>query len=217
VVVPPLAVPVELGREEARDAAADELSRSIYQQSRPGLTERVLTWLYEQVSALLDRLSEASPGGGPGLVVLVLLVVAAVVAVRLAVGPVRASAREEEPLFVGGPRSAAEHRASAEAHAAAGRWAEAVRDRLRAVIRSLEERSLLDARPGRTADEAAAEAGRVLPDQAAALRTAARVFDDVWYGGRRATEQDDALLRDLDDRVRRARPVHLSPAGPPPA
>jgi hypothetical protein len=210
-VPPPLRVPVELGREQARDAAVDELGKAVYQQSRPGLTERVLTWLYEQVVSLVERLSDASPGGGPGLAVLVLLAVAAVVAVRLAVGPVRRAARQEEPLFVGGPRSAAEHRAAADRHAAAGRWAEAVRERLRAVIRSLEERSLIDARPGSTADEAADEAGRALPDQAAALRAAARVFDDVWYGGRTATEQDDALLRDLDERVRRSRPVH-SPA-----
>ena len=34
---------------------------------------------------------------------------------------------------------------------------------MRAIVRSLEERALLDLRPGRTADEAAAEAGRSLP------------------------------------------------------
>ena len=56
-------------------------------------------------------------------------------------------------------------------------------------------------RPGRTADEAAAEAGRALPDRDAELRAAARLFDDVWYGGRAATAMD-AQLRAVDEAVR---------------
>jgi hypothetical protein len=205
------AVPVELSREEAQDAAATELGRPIYQESRPGLAERVVQWLYEQITELLDRASEASPGGVPGLLLICLLVVGAVVALRLGLGPVRRSARVEEALFVGGPRSAADHRAAADAHAAAGRWDLAVRERLRAVIRSLEERGLLEPRAGRTADEAAAEAGRALPDCAADLRSAALTFDDIWYGGGTASQADDRQLRDLDERVRRSRPVLVGP------
>lgn len=208
----PLAVPVELGREAARDAAHQELSRQVYQQARPGLVERALQWLYEHIVELLNNVGNASPGGYAGVIAIVLLVVAAIVAVRLKVGPFGKTRRVEEALFVGGPRSAAEHRRAADAHAAAGEWAEAVRDRLRAVIRSLEERALLDPRPGRTADEAAVEAGAALPDCSASLRAGARVFDDIWYGGRVASASSDQVLRDLDERVRTSRSV-LS-AGP---
>ncbi len=148
----------------------------------------------------------ATPGGPGWLVVLVLLVVAAGVAVRLRVGPLATRAAGDLALFGGRPRSAAEHRAAADAHAARGDWAGAVRERLRAVIRSLEERAVLDERPGRTADEAAAEAGAALPSCAADLRRAARLFDDVWYGGRAADAGSDAALRDLDQKVRAARP-----------
>ena len=203
----PLAVPVELGRDAARDAAADELSRQIYQQAEPGLSERVVQWLYEHLVDLLDEFATVSPGGYAGLVVIALLVVAAVVAVRLKVGPFGRTAREEQALFLGRVRSAAEHRAAAAAHADAGEWAEAVRDRLRAVIRALEERSLLEPRPGRTADEAADEAGQALPECAASLRAAARLFDEIWYGGRSATVESDRALRDLDEQVSRSRPV----------
>jgi Domain of unknown function (DUF4129) len=133
-------------------------------------------------------------------------VVAIAVALRLGVGPMLRASTTETALFVGRPRSAAEHRAAADAHAAAGRWAEAVRDRLRAIITGLEERTLLEPRPGRTADEAAADAGAVVPDCAADLRAAARVFDDIWYGARPADATHDALLRGLDDRVRSSRP-----------
>ncbi|NEA03407.1 DUF4129 domain-containing protein, partial [Streptomyces sp. SID10116] len=72
--------------------------------------------------------------------------------------------------------------AASEAHAARAHWSQAVQERMRAVVRALEERALLDPRPGRTADEAAAEAGRTLPSHTDRLRAAARAFDDVTYG-----------------------------------
>jgi hypothetical protein len=75
------------------------------------------------------------------------------------------------------------------------------------VVRSLEERALLDARPGRTADEAAADAGRVLPAHADRLRAAAQEFDAVTYGGRRAGEQTYRDLSGLDHDLERTRPV----------
>jgi hypothetical protein len=85
-----------------------------------------------------------------------------------------------------------------------------VRERLRAVVRSLEERAVLDERPGRTADEAAAEAGRALPDCVAGLRAAAVLFDEVWYGGRPAGPASYAALRDLDAQVQAARPERVA-------
>ena len=75
---------------------------------------------------------------------------------------------------------------------------------MRAIVRELETRGVLEPRPGRTADEVAREAGAAVPAVAADLRTAATVFDEVWYGGRPATAQADALLRQADQRVQRA-------------
>jgi hypothetical protein len=199
-------VPVELGRDEAAQLAREELAKQIYRDAGPGLVERLVRWLLEQAGRLLDGAAGVSPGGYAGLVVVLLLVAAAVVAVRLKVGPLGRRAAREEALFVGRTRTAAQHRAAADAHAAAGEWAEAVRERLRAVVRSLEERAVLDERPGRTADEAAADAGRALPSCAAGLRSAAVLFDEVWYGGRPARPESYAALRDLDAQVQAARP-----------
>jgi hypothetical protein len=199
-------VPVDLDRAAAARAARDELAKQIYREAGPSLTERLLRWVFHYISALLDRAAGVSPGGYVGLVGVVIVVVAIAVALRLGVGPMLRASTTETALFVGRPRSAAEHRAAADAHAAAGRWAEAVRDRLRAIITGLEERTLLEPRPGRTADEAAADAGAVVPDCAADLRAAALVFDDIWYGARPADATHDALLRGLDDRVRSSRP-----------
>jgi Domain of unknown function (DUF4129) len=203
----PLQVPVELGRDAAREAAREELAKQVYRDAGPSLTERLLRWVWGYVSDLFDLAAGASPGGYVGLVALLLVVAVAAVALRLRLGPLQRAAAREPALFARRPRTAAQHRAAADAHAAAGRWPDAVRDRLRAVITSLEERALIDPRPGRTADEAAAAAGVAVPSSAAALRDAAREFDEIWYGGRPATRDHDAALRALDDELRAARPL----------
>jgi hypothetical protein len=199
-------IPVEPGRAEAAQLAREELAKQIYRDAGPGLVERLVRWLLDKAGGLLDDVAGVSPGGYAGLVVVLLLVVVAVVAVRLKVGPLGRQVARDEALFTGRARSAAEHRAAADAHAAAGQWADAVRERLRAVVRSLEERAVLDERPGRTADEAAADAGLALPSCADGLRRAARLFDEIWYGGRPAGPESDATLRALDERVRATRP-----------
>lgn len=112
------------------------------------------------------------------------------------------------PLFEGGRElRAADHRRRADEAASAGRWAEAVRERLRALVRELEARGVLDPRPGRTADEVASEAGAAVPDVAPDLRAAVRVFDEVWYGGREATRESYATLVDVDRRLAERRPA----------
>lgn len=199
-------IPVEPGRAEAAQLAREELAKQVYRDAGPGLVERLVRWLLDKAGGLLDDVAGVSPGGYAGLVVVLLLVVVAVVAVRLKIGPLGRQVARDEALFTGRARSAAEHRAAADAHAAAGDWADAVRERLRAVVRSLEERAVLDERPGRTADEAAADAGLALPSCADGLRRAARLFDEIWYGGRPAGPESDATLRALDERVRATRP-----------
>jgi hypothetical protein len=199
------AAPVEVGRDDARSAARRELARPEYQADQPTLAERVARWVIDFFSDLLDRASAAAPGGYLGLLVLLALLVVAVVAFRLRTGPLGAARRGPEGLFAGAVRSSDDHRRGAEQHAEAGRWDEALRERLRALIRGLEERGLLDSRPGRTADEAAREAGGALPEHAEDLLRAARTFDDVWYGGRPADRDGYERLRTLDESVRRAR------------
>ena len=203
-------VPIVVGRDEARRAAADELAKPGYVHARPSLARRVLDWFGHQLRSLWDKaFGQGGTGGGHGwiavLAVLALLV-AVVVVIRLRYGPVRRKVAAERALFdEQAPLDAAGYRAAAEEHAAGGRWAEAVRARLRAVIATLEERTVLDPRPGRTADVAAREAGRALPELAEALAGAARAFDDIWYGGAAAGPEDYRRLVAVDDAVGRAR------------
>ncbi|WP_425246713.1 DUF4129 domain-containing protein [Streptomyces sp. NEAU-NA10] len=195
--------PVTIPRDPARDAARRELSKQLYHENDPSLFERALTTLWDWISSLFGSASTAAPGGTLGLVVIALAVVAVAAALWWRLGTPRRRPGSTTALFDDRPRSAADHRATAEAHAAQGHWNQAVQERMRAIVRALEERALLDARPGRTADEAATEAGRTLPAHTDRLRAAARDFDDVTYGGRTATEQTyhriTGLDRDLDN------------------
>ncbi|MET8227909.1 DUF4129 domain-containing protein [Streptomyces sp. NPDC005301] len=199
--------PVTIERDPAREAARRELSKGMYHENDPSLFQRALDAFWEWLGKLLGATSAATPGGALGLVVIVLAVLAVLGALWWRLGSPRRAATSSAVLFDDRPRSAAEHRAAAEAHAAQGHWNQAVQERMRAVVRSLEERALLDPRPGRTADEAAAEAGRTLPSHTDRLRAAARDFDDVTYGGRSATEATYRRLAALDGDLERTKPV----------
>ncbi|THA28934.1 DUF4129 domain-containing protein [Streptomyces sp. A1547] len=203
--------PVTTPRDAAREAAERELSEPMYHRDDPGLFQRALDRFWEWVGNLFDHASGATPGGTLGLVAIAALVVLALAALWWRLGSPRRTATASAGVFGDSLRSAADHRTAADAHAAAGRWTEAVQERMRAVVRSLEERTLLDPRPGRTADEAAAEAARSLPDHADALRAAARTFDDVTYGGRPGDEAVYARLRTLDTTLARTKPLLTGP------
>ncbi|WP_189709891.1 DUF4129 domain-containing protein [Streptomyces phaeofaciens] len=199
---PPLTVP----RDPAREAARRELSKRLYHENDPSPLERALNAFWDWIGNLFGTASTATPGGTLGLLVVILAVLAVVGALWWRLGTPRREPTSTTALFDDRPRSAAEHRAAAEAHAAQGHWNQAVQERMRALVRSLEERALLDTRPGRTADEAAAEAGRTLPAHTDRLRTAARDFDDVTYGGRTATAQAYQRIAELDHDIDRTTP-----------
>ncbi|MBC2906692.1 DUF4129 domain-containing protein [Streptomyces cupreus] len=198
--------PVTIPRDPAREAARRELSKRMYHEDEPGLFQRALDAFWGWVDDLFSSASAVTPGGPLGLVVVILAVLAVLGALWWRLGTPRREPASSAALFDDRPRSAAEHRAAAEAHAAQGHWNQAVQERMRAIVRSLEERALLDVRPGRTADEAAAEAGRALPSHTDRLRTAARDFDDVTYGGRAAAEPSYRRISELDHDLERTKP-----------
>lgn len=203
-------LPVVPDRDTAREWLGSELQKPEYAE-RESLLMRAITWFLERLSEI-EWPAAAISGPQLGIVVVVVVVVVLVIA-WLVAGPVRLGrerTRSAEVLGAEDTRTAAQLRASADAAAASGDWRTAVVERFRAVVRSLEERVVIEARPGRTAQEAAADAGARLAAQAAALRTGADVFDGVEYGDRAATADDDAVLRALDADVAAARPAASS-------
>ena len=93
---------------------------------------------------------------------------------------------------------------SADDLAAAGRYAEAVRERLRAIVRDLIERQVIDYRVGWTVTELAAAAIAARPVLTAPLRAAGSTFSEIWYALRPATAADDAAMREYAAQVHAA-------------
>lgn len=206
-------VPVVPDADEAQRWARRELADPIYHE-RESIADAVLRWIMERLAELNDAVSGVD--GRAAALVLGGLALVAVVVVLLVVGPVRRSrARgDSAQVLVDDTRTAAQMRADADRAAADGRWRDAVLDRFRAVLRSLEERAVLDERPGRTAHEAAVDGAAALPAVGDALHTASRLFDDVAYGDVEPAAQDDAWLRELDATVQRTRPQRATAAEP---
>ena len=173
VVVPPRAVPVDIGRDDAAAAAQDELAKPVYAAHRPVAVPagpRLVTHLLGRV---LDAVTSVAPAGS-----------SAWSSSRCA------CSCWSSPSCVPG-RTAASATAdhwSSPADEVGRRPPRGRRPRGRrgglgggracsgsgALVRSLEERDVLDPAPGRTADEAAAEAARSLPAVRGQLAWAAR-------------------------------------------
>lgn len=207
----PAAPPLDPSREQARAWARQELSDPAYARARPGLLQRAIEWVLERLQDL--RVHSAALADVPTGVVLLVLVVAVVAIVVLlrarrlrGPGPRAGSGGVFDDVLM----TAAGHRALADAAAGRGDWPAAVRERFRAVVRTLEERTLLDERPGRTAHEAADEAAGLLPVAAQPLRQGALLFDDICYGGRAGRPEHDRALRELDELVSRSRTMAAS-------
>jgi len=205
-------VPVTPDADTARQWAVDELSKQQYQPHGPSLTERLIQWINDVLSHL--------PGVGGGLsgvqIVLVILVLALIVTgiVFLIVGPMRRARRRgrEHSVFEDDARSAAAMRSASEAAARDGQWGLALLERYRAVIRSLEERDLLEERAGMTAHEAAELTAARFTDVAGLARGTAEVFDAVRYGDGDAQRGDYARAVELDETL--ARRTLLSRSAP---
>lgn len=94
-------------------------------------------------------------------------------------------------------------RARADAYASAGRFAEAVRERLRAIVRELVDAGVVAAHPEWTITELARAAAAVEVALDPALSAAGTVFSDIWYGQRPGVAESDARMRAHDTEIHR--------------
>jgi len=191
---------IDVDRDTAHQAAQRELDKPIYPKG--SLTQRLYEWIHDVLFRLIEKGSSV-PGGWFTLSVLfLLLVVAMLVAIRVFRLTIRTHRGGDYELFDTGQLSADQHRAIAERFVTEGNWTAAIRHRLRAVARGLEETKVLDPAPGRTANELAHDAGARLPQLASELYAAATAFNDVTYGERPGTPAAYQLIADLDDHLR---------------
>jgi hypothetical protein len=200
----PFEPPIDIGREDAASEAAKELSKPQYGQAGDSLVSRALQKVLEWITDLFGEVAGHSPGGRGGLAILVLLIALVVLVVVWRAGVLRTTPAGSKPVFdTARPRTAAEYRAEAEAAAAAGSFAAAVRSRFRACVAELTERTVLDDRAGRTAYEVVGDAGRAVPALQEPLRPAALVFTEVVYGNRPGTPERYAVVVAADEAARK--------------
>ncbi|EUA05947.1 hypothetical protein I546_5991 [Mycobacterium kansasii 732] len=136
---------IDIDRDAAHQAAQHELDKPIY--PKPSLSTAFSDWLNEQLYRLLERGASVSGGWFTLTVLFILAVIAVIVAVHIARRTMRTNRGGDYQLFEAGQLTAAQHRATAEAFAAQGNWAAAIRHRLRAVARELEETGVLNPAP----------------------------------------------------------------------
>lgn len=196
----PRAIPVDIGRDEARDLAQRELLDPVYTNAEPPWWQQAASWVLDRISAVLDRVGDAA---GSLLWLAVLAAVAALIAFVIVrrTGGIQRSRGSRGEVFAATILTADDHRSLADDAAARQDWSAAVRESFRAIVRQLEERGALDTRPGRTADEAARDAGAVFVGLRIDLDRAARTFDEVVYGERAATPDEFEAMSDLDHRL----------------
>lgn len=174
------------------------LARPEYRHPGPSLFERIQRDVLDWVARVLSDIVGAGVGAWIALALIVGLV--ALIVWRLAGGVTR-DPGHGVAVSTGRLRPAADWRAEAEAHEAAGEWREAVRCRYRSLVADLAGRGFVHEVPGRTAGEYRNELGDAVPAASPPFAGATELFEGAWYGKRPTAATDAVHFRELADRV----------------
>jgi uncharacterized protein DUF4129 len=185
-------------RDGARADANRELTKAIYHRYDDPWPVRVFNAVQHLIQRLFDEVGKHAPGGGAGAASILVALAVLLVLLRWRLGPIGRTARLSRPVLENTRTTASDYRLEAASAAADGRWAEAIVARMRALAHGLEESGAIPERAGRTADELATEVAPDRPDAAALVRRAARVFDEVAYGGRAGTSAGYSDVAEAD-------------------
>ncbi len=205
-------VPVLPDRDEARQWALDELAKTVYQEAKPSLLDRIVAAVLDWLRSFFEDLQGVNANLG-----IVVIVVAVAVLIGLAIWLVKprlnpAKAMDGEVFDAETPLTSEQHRSAARAAAGKDAFGAAVAEQFRAIVRSAEERAVIDPQPGRTAEEVASRLCRAFPSLAPQLRDAGSTFNGVRYGNSPADQAlFDGLVR-LDSQLLDTRPVYLGAA-----
>lgn len=188
------------GPSEARRRVEEILARPEFRPEPRSLVERLL----DEIGALLDKILGGVGGGNQILAWSAVAVVAALLGFVLwkAVRSLQTDPGVKAGVAMDGRRRpAADWRADAAAHEAAGRWRDALRCTWRATVAELAARGLVEEVPGRTTGEYRAAVARSLPAVADPFSQATRLFEDAWYAAVEIGQAESARARALGDTV----------------
>lgn len=191
------AAPPPQDPDEARSRVHEELAKSEYDDS-PGFVQWLLGTIEQWLTDVLNGIDGSSTAQAGIAVLLVLLLAGVVFLVLRRTGLIRRShALSVTAQLDGEPVMTAEQlRRAAREAIDAGRSDDGTVLALRALVRDLEERTLLEVTAGMTAHEAAGRAAHPFPELRGRLLRGAEAFDTAAYSHRPATsKQADDLLR----------------------
>ena len=203
-------------RDDAREWAERELEKAVYRESEPTLFDRVARAIGDFLASLFNPQIGGATWSPVWTIVIVAILVAMIVVAFIIWGAPRGDHRAHRipssTVFDDDERSASDLRAAADAMMREGRWDDAVVLRFRAIARSAEERGVLMAPPGMTAQAFASAAASPFPDHRDELRAAAGTFDDVRYLRRPASAEAAERITALDRAVADTRPARTPEA-----
>lgn len=199
-----------------RDAADGVLNQPQYLEAArpPSLRERALDWIVNFFTEVFRSLSTVGGRGVFAWVIVGLFVVAILFLLsRLRTG----SAMRKVPTLlptvdIHRELTAAQWRAEATTHEAAGEWRMGLRCRHRALVAELIDRHTISARPGQTAGEVAQVVSSQVPGAAASMSAATRLFTDVWYGGQPASSTTRDQFEQYSQIVVSSVDAHVAPS-----
>lgn len=186
-----------LDPDEARSRVLEELSKPEYDDS-PGFIPWLLGVIEDWLMSVLDGIDGSSTAQAGIAVLIVVALLTVVFLVLRRTGLIRrshalavAAELDADPVLSG-----SQLRDSAREAIGAGRTDDGTVLALRALVRDLEERTLMDVTAGMTAHEAAALAAAPFPELRGRLQRGAVAFDTAAYSHRAASpKQADDLLR----------------------
>ena len=186
-----------LDPDEARSRVLEELSKPEYDDS-PGFIPWLLGVIEDWLMSVLDGIDGSSTAQAGIAVLIVIALLTVVFLVLRRTGLIRrshalavAAELDADPVLSG-----SQLRDSAREAIGAGRTDDGTVLALRALVRDLEERTLMDVAAGMTAHEAAALAATPFPELRGRLQRGAVAFDTAAYSHRTASpKQADDLLR----------------------
>ncbi|WP_058233782.1 DUF4129 domain-containing protein [Devriesea agamarum] len=205
MIPPPLQLTVD--PDHARWLLLDELSRPEYSRSRSLLRE-----LWEMIVSWFNAISDGSGiGRSLGIALLIFVIGALAVSALMVIRTTGLLHRNHAThsataASIASVRSADELLQAARSAQAEGHNREAVLLGVRALVKDLDERTILDVTDGMTALEAARKAAPAFPDLRSRLVRAAHDFDRAAYSrwGVSSRAADDVIL--LADYVRQTSP-----------
>ena len=196
--------PSRVEPSEIRRVTEEVLARPVFDTAEPGLLQRVLWWVLERLSRLVELLGQGDAGTIVGTVILTGAIGAVVIIAIVLLRRVRSDPGLDARATGFGGRTARDWHELAQRAEAAGDWNLALRCSYRALLSELVAAGVTDEVVGRTARDYVRDVSEAAPDAQSPLTWVTDAFEATWYDRRPVDAGDLAAMRSAAAEVRRA-------------